>query len=139
MTVLDPSDVQGVVVDVTTLLGLTSTAVPSVAFTGLCAETRIHGGFEGVVQVRCEPAVARHAAISMGLGEAADDAEVAVRELTNVVAGNLKALLPPTDEPAVLSPPSELTDSGGDAIGGCTVACDAGRIDVRVFQTPRVP
>lgn len=60
---------------------------------------RISGGWEGAIALSCPPELARMAAVFMFSvepdGASLEDAREALAELTNIVGGNLKALLPP--------------------------------------------
>lgn len=73
----------------------------------------ISGAWNGSVAMRCDAALAtKAAAVMFGLGDAepsAVDVQDALCELTNMVGGNVKALLP---EPSHLSLPSPLAEAG---------------------------
>lgn len=68
----------------------------------VASQVDVHGSFAGSVTVGCSEGLARRLAARMfGVPEArvtADEQRDAIRELSNVVAGNLKALLPPPSE-----------------------------------------
>ncbi len=136
MTTLDSNEVREIVVDVTSTLGLPSTPAPLTHVDRPGAEIGLHGGFEGAIQVCCEPAVAHLIAATLGLGSSDEEAQGALWELTNVMAGNLKVILPQTDGPARLSPPTPAREHAEPPIGECSVRCEAGHITVRVFETP---
>jgi len=67
---------------------------------------QIHGAWEGAVAVQCAEPMARHAAMvmfSMDAGTVSnEDLHDCLGELTNMIGGNLKALLP---EPCTLGLP----------------------------------
>ncbi len=74
-----------------------STAEADAAPSSLVGAVEIGGAFEGAVVVNCSAAFARKAAAVMfGIAEAdvdADDMADTLGELTNMIAGNLKALV----------------------------------------------
>lgn len=74
---------------------------------------QIHGAWEGAVGVQCSARIARETAQVMfsltGDTVAVDDLQDALGELTNVIGGNIKALLP---EPCTLGLP--VVVEGGD-------------------------
>ena len=75
----------------------------------------VTGAFCGSVVVGCsEPLARRLAAQMFGLAEAsvsADEINDAIRELANVVAGNLKILMPP---PSEIGLPKDIGDLSGE-------------------------
>lgn len=94
---------------------------------GVLAAVRFRGGFEGTLTLRCSVRLSELAAAAafasqapaIGPGEARDT----LAELTHVIAGNLKSLLP---APCDLSQPV----AGGDALPPGTTVAEAGlRID----------
>ncbi len=74
---------------------------------GITSWVRISGAWEGMVAVRFSPglaAVATEALIGFGPGQATqDDVDDVLRELADMIGGNVKALLP---EPSKLSLPT---------------------------------
>lgn len=76
---------------------------------------RIYGGWEGAVILECPPDLAQEVASRMfGIAPAeatAADVQDALGELTNILGGNVKALLP---GPSLLSLP-EVTEGHADA------------------------
>jgi chemotaxis protein CheX len=83
----------------TDFLGCALERAPAAGPTPVGASVAIRGEWEGVVVVRCSEPLARRAAAAMwGVApDAADRAQVddALGELANMIAGNLKALIPP--------------------------------------------
>jgi chemotaxis protein CheX len=99
------------------ILGLPAQRSPQLPETAgartVSGTVRIQGAWDGVVSLRCaEPLARRATAIMFGLGGAeASPAqnEDAIGELTNMLGGNVKGLLP---EPCRLSLPTVVEDTG---------------------------
>lgn len=84
--------------------------------TGLTARTTVEGAWSGAVVVRCDRAFADACAAILFEGEPCGPAEArdALGELTNIIAGNLKALLP---SPSQLSLPMVGGDEPVELVG----------------------
>lgn len=101
---------------------------------------RIRGGFEAEVVVSATPALASRIARQMFEDELAgrepteQDARDALREVTNIVAGNLKPLF---GENHQLGLPEDLTNRDHETHAGqlarATIAHESGVLDVRVY------
>ncbi len=83
----------------------------------------ITGAWEGIVALRCPAALARHAASVMFELDPElvtfDQLEDALCELTNIVGGNFKALLPPASQlglPSVVKSKSDTQSFAGDRV-----------------------
>lgn len=103
---------------------------------------QITGAWEGTMVLHCSTALARLAASRMfGIGVedvTTSEAQETLGELTNMIGGNLKALLP---EPCYLSLPTvvEGTDytlrvPGSRQVSEVTFACDNEPLVVRLLQ-----
>jgi chemotaxis protein CheX len=118
----DPSDVSAIVETVwTTVLDWPVQPAAAAAPAGgpcVVGSVRLRGAWDGTVVVECPAELARRAAAVMFGVEphavSTEQARDALGELTNMVAGNLKALLP---APSSLSLP---TVREGSAAGGGT-------------------
>ena len=81
--------------------GVHSTDVPRTAPDAMATCVQITGGWQGAVVLGCSQAFARHAATVMFNTSAEDrnltDMQDAIAELTNMIGGNLKGLLPVAD------------------------------------------
>ena len=91
---------------------------------GLRGTVRIQGGWDGELRLVCPSALARRAtAIMFGTGEdevAPDQTQDAIGELTNMLGGNVKAILP---GPSTISLPEvrpQEPPASGDSPGGAT-------------------
>lgn len=114
-----------------------------------CGETavgtvRVEGAWRGCVTVACPPSLARRAAAAMlaSPADALDDGDVAdaLGELTNMIGGNVKSLLP---APSTLCLPTvTLGAAGPPAVDGVlahrtTMTCDDVPLTVSVWRTER--
>lgn len=106
------------------------TASPSVVSgPALRASVRISGAWQGMVVVDCPEELARRTAAAMWGGRPRDRAQMAdaIGELANMIAGNVKVLLPGPSRlslPAVADDPAATSVPPGGVIAGATVACD---------------
>jgi chemotaxis protein CheX len=111
-------------------LPATRPASPSAASGPLLrASVRISGAWQGVVVVDCPEELARRTAAAMWGGRPRDGAQVAdaIGELANMIAGNVKVLLPGPSRlslPAVADAPAASSAPPGRAVAAATVACD---------------
>lgn len=110
----------------------------------MSAVVRISGAWQGAVQVECPPQHAADAAVrmfSMEPGAASDsDARDVLGELANVVAGNVKSLLPAPSAlsmPAVTSSPQPCGTApfaGTVLVRRVAFAAAPGLLDVSVWE-----
>jgi len=115
--------------------------VPSEHHTPLACRVRIRGGFEGEVVVSASLDLARHIAEHMFEDDLAGpptalEAREALREIANIVAGNLKPLLGPSNQ---LGLPEDLAETAvhtrADPIARATLEHSAGALDVVVYTS----
>lgn len=103
------------------MLGMELTEAYGDAPTGMTGWVEIHGAWNGMVTVSCSPAAARFAAGAMfdvaPDDTSSEDVDDALRELANMIGGNVKALLP---EPCQLGLPHIVGHDPTPA------ACDSG-------------
>jgi chemotaxis protein CheX len=114
-----------------TLLALPVEEAPPHAPDGPCATVAIHGAFDGVVELGLSSALAlRAAGIALDAEvPAADDVDGMVLELTNIVGGNVKALLP---QPSRLGLPS-WSPAEGRVVGELYAMCEGEPLRVRLL------
>ena len=112
----------------------------------LSAQVQISGAWEGVVTLQCPCSVAQQAAASIfhiDIDSVSDaDVKDAVGELSNMVSGNIKALLP---EPSRLALPIVSQGSeysirlpGGHAATQLDLLCDGLPVRITVLQGAQV-
>lgn len=115
--------------------------VPSKHQTSLACRVRIRGGYEGEVIVSATPELANRIAARMFEEDLAGpptprEAREALREVANIVAGNLKPLLGPNNQ---LGLPEDLADTAPrgrvDAVARATLEHRAGALDVVVYTS----
>lgn len=115
--------------------------IPSKHHTSLACRVRIRGGYEGEVIVSATPELAAHLAARMFEEDLAGpptprEAREALREVANIVAGNLKPLLGPSNQ---LGLPEDLADTGlrarVDPLARATLEHRAGVLDVVVYTS----
>jgi chemotaxis protein CheX len=116
-------------------------AGPEAAASMLVGVVRIRGAWHGSVVVHCPRELAAAAAaiiFSIDDGTTATPVEMqdALLELTNMIGGNMKALLP---EPCELSLPvvsaaPDFTEPAGTKISELAVACDSHPLLVTVYE-----
>ena len=115
--------------------------VPSKHRTPLSCSVRIRGGFEGEVIVSATMDLANHLAQHMFEEDltgppTAREAREALREIANIVAGNLKPLLGPHNQ---LGLPEDLADSAApvrkDPVAHATLEHNSGVLDVVVYTS----
>jgi chemotaxis protein CheX len=87
---------------------------------GLTGVVRIDGAWTGAVAVECSAPLAAALATQMmrGADPSAEDVRDGLGEIANMVAGNVKALLP---QPAHISLPSVTADPSEARLGGAAV------------------
>jgi CheY-specific phosphatase CheX len=106
------------------------TASPSAASGPvLRASVRISGAWQGMVVVDCPEELARRTAAAMWGGQPRDRAQMAdaIGELANMIAGNVKVLLPGPSRlslPAVADGQAASSAPPRGVVAGTTVACD---------------
>ena len=116
-------------------------AGPEAAATMLVGAVRIRGAWTGSVVVHCPHELAAAAAtiifsIDDGAPPTATEMQDALLELTNMIGGNMKALLP---EPCELSLPvvsaaTEIEEPAGTKIAELALACDSYPLLVTVYE-----
>ncbi len=124
------------------ILGLRLDAASEFAGQGVVGTIQITGAWDGAVTLRCSPRIAaRAASILFGVEPAAaspDQVRDVVGELTNVLGGNIKALLP---QPSRLSLPAVVEASVVDepsvvdpatVVARVALACDGDPVVVIV-------
>jgi len=106
----------------------------------LIGTVRITGAWNGALDVRCTPGLARKAAAAMFACEedalSEDEVRDSLGEIANMAGGNLKALLP---QPCALSIPVVIDAADADprpASGVCIVqfTCDADPFSVQLVD-----
>jgi hypothetical protein len=108
----------------------------------LRASVRINGAWQGVVVVDCPEELARRTAAAMWGGQPHDRAQLAdaIGELANMIAGNVKVLLPGPSRlslPAVADAPAATSVPPGGVIADTTVACDGQLLTVWLRELER--
>jgi chemotaxis protein CheX len=108
----------------------------------LRASVRISGAWQGVVVVDCPEELARRTAAAMWGGQPQDQTQIAdaIGELANMIAGNVKVLLPGPSRlslPAVADAPAATSAPPGGVIAGTTVACDGQPLTVWLRELER--
>lgn len=103
----------------------------------------IDGAWPGALMLRCPMALARQLTAAMfqtGLDPSDDDVSDALGELTNMMAGNVKALLPETcgiSLPAVaFGRDYQLNVVGTAVIAAAELACAGHRLSVTLLHRP---
>lgn len=105
----------------------------------LRASVRVSGAWEGVVVLDCPEELARRTATAMLGSQPHDRAQLAdaIGELTNVIAGNLKVLLPAPSRlslPAVTDTPAAGPARSDGVVARATVACDGQPLTIWVRE-----
>jgi chemotaxis protein CheX len=151
MTVLEESKVNEAVENIwMTVLGLDAARGPKQAdgrlrpsFVTGCIQ--VTGAWQGAVKLECSGSLARRiAAIMLSIDTrdvTGDEINDAVGELTNIIGGNVKALLP---EPSELSMPAvtEGTDylfslPGSHPLAQMSFSCEGKPFEVTIFESRR--
>ena len=128
------------------LIGLVGDATPlppleAAAETQLCCGVRIQGGFSGQVIVQASLGLASLAALRMFGDEVSNplsirDAQDALREIANIVAGNLKPLFGESNTLGLPEDlPGDLTYPEAPQLAKAVINHADGRLEVRVFET----
>lgn len=104
-------------------------AQPAASGAMLRASVRISGAWRGEVVVDCPEELARRTAAAMWGGRPRDRGQVtdAIGELANMIAGNVKVLLPGPSRlslPAVADAPAAASAPPHGVVADATVACD---------------
>ncbi|MGD0811622.1 MAG: chemotaxis protein CheX [Acidimicrobiales bacterium] len=101
------------------------------------AQVNIEGAFAGKVTIRLSPDFASQLAaqlFAMPEGDVDDDlVRDAIGELANIIAGNIKALLP---TPSHLGLPAPSDDASGEVVAEVTLACGDHFVTVALEQSP---
>lgn len=134
-----------------TVLGLTIVPSPELVTVDapalmLTGSVEIQGAWQGAVHVQCSPEFARRAASLMfgvtasevGCSEARDS----LGELTNMVSGNLKSLLPGPSSlsiPVIAERPVETIRPGAVLESQVCMTCDEHSIVVSVVSSGKLP
>lgn len=140
----EDADIQSITENVWgAMLGLAvqSCAPPDVTADGLVGSIEIVGAWRGSMVMRCPLALARQAgAIMFGIDDGAAEprhAEAAMSEITNMIGGNLKALLPEPCElrfPIVVPGADASVRTLGTPVAHVAFACAADVFSVTVHE-----
>jgi len=113
-------------------LGIQPCPPPEAVGDGLTGSVDVTGAWHGTMVVRCPISLARHAgAIMFGLepGTATlEQAQDAMCEITNMIGGNLKALLPEPCQllfPQIARDPQPTADAAGQLIAEVAFECES--------------